>query len=284
MRLPDFTDDAGLIALRRSMGAEAPGSFLPNYRPDELSLKELQQLATDGKDVSIEDVVVLEDGTLRYKESRVVVYIRDVIAYGSHQDDPRFHVADCTTLRRMRQINRFGRYVVATRRDGRFLVNRISNHNKISSREIPLKICQNCLNTLAFDNFSFSLSPSDRTKIVLHFTIGRFFEKYPISLLHWRPKADAAAAPINYYPADFDRFSKRVRERRDWRCECCRRDFSRGADREYLHVHHKNGIKNENSEENLQVLCLGCHAAEPQHAHLKNLAEYREFMRRFGLY
>src|SRR6266481_1489875 len=124
MRLPDFTDDAGLLMLRRSMGADVPGSFSPSYRPDKLTLAELELLATDGKDVSIDDVVVLEDGTLSYKSSRVLVYIRDV-AFGLHHDNPRFHVADCATLRRMREINRFGRYGVATRDDGRVLVNRV---------------------------------------------------------------------------------------------------------------------------------------------------------------
>jgi hypothetical protein len=281
MRLPDFTNDAGLLALRRSMGADAPGSFSPSYRPDILTLAELEQLATEGRDVSIDDVVVLEDSTLSFKDSRVLVYIRDV---RDHHDDPRFHIADCTTLQWMRQINRSGRYVVAIRADGRFLVNRVDKHDKIFSREISLKICQNCLNILRFDNFSFKLHQSDREKIVSRFTIPRFFERYPKSLLHWRPKGDAATAPINVYPADFDNFSKRVREQRGWRCECCRRDFSRATDREYLHVHHKNGMKNENYEENLQVLCLGCHADEPQHAHLKNLAEYHEFARRFGLH
>ncbi len=283
MRLPDFTDDAGLLMLRRSMGADVPGSFSPSYRPDKLTLAELELLATDGKDVSIDDVMVLEDDTLGYKDSRVLVYIRDV-AFGLHHDNPRFHVADCATLRRMREINRFGRYVVATRDDGRFLVNRVTRHNKISSREIPLKICQNCLNMLTFDDFSFSLSLDDRTKIISRFTIRRFFEKYPRSLLHRRPTGDAATAPINDYPADFDDISKRVREQRGWRCENCCRDFSRATDRECLHVHHKNGMKNENHGANLQVLCLGCHADEPQHGHLKNLAEYREFVRRFGLY
>jgi hypothetical protein len=81
MRLPDFTADPGLIALRRLMGADAPGSFSPSYRPDKLTLAELEQLATRGKDVSIDDVVVLEDGTLSYKDSRVIVYIRDVISW-----------------------------------------------------------------------------------------------------------------------------------------------------------------------------------------------------------
>jgi HNH endonuclease len=184
----------------------------------------------------------------------------------------------------MRRINRSGRYVETTRSDGRFLVNRVNNQTKISSYEIPLKICQNCLNRLAFDNFSFSLPRGERTRIVLRFTIARFFEKYPRSLLHSLPTGDAATAPINHYSADFDDISKHIRERRGWRCESCRRDFSRATDREYLHVHHKNGMKNENHGENLQVLCLGCHADEPQHAHLKKLAEYREFVRRFGLY
>jgi 5-methylcytosine-specific restriction endonuclease McrA len=119
--------------------------------------------------------------------------------------------------------------------------------------------------------------------IVSLFTIPRFFERFP-RLLSIRRAGHAETAPVNNYSADFDEISKRVRERRGWRCECCRRDFSRATDREYLHVHHKNGMKNENQEENLQVLCLRCHADEPQHAHLKNLAKYREFVRRFGPY
>jgi hypothetical protein len=41
-------------------------------------------------------------------------------------------------------------------------------------------------------------------------------------------------------------------------------------------------MKNENHEGNLQVLCLGCHANQPQHGHLKKLPEYREFLHRFG--
>jgi hypothetical protein len=277
MRLPDFTNDAGLLALRRSMGADAPGSFSPSYRPDELTVAELELLATEGKDVSIDDVVVFKDGTLIYKDSRVLVYIRDVFGF-----QPRFHIADCATLQEMRRADRFGRYVVTTRDDGLFPVNRV--HRQISFQVIPLRVCQHCLNKLAFDDFSFALYQCDRKKIVSRFTIHRFFERYPKSLFRSRPRGDAATAPINNYPADFDDISRLVRERRGWRCECCRRDFSPATHREYLHVHHKNGMKNENREENLQVLCLGCHADEPHHAHLKNLAEYHEFVRRFGLY
>jgi len=43
-------------------------------------------------------------------------------------------------------------------------------------------------------------------------------------------------------------------------------------------------MKNENFKGNLQVLCLGCHANQPQHGRLKKLPEYRVFLRRFGRY
>jgi hypothetical protein len=279
MRLPDFTEDVGLIALRRSMGADVPGSFSPNYRPERLTLAELEQLATGGRDVSIDDVVVLEDGTLSYKDSRVLVYIRDFAQDGGRHWVPRFHVADCRTLQQQRQRNRFGHYVVATRDDGFFQVNLIRRGRNVTSELLQLAVCQNCLDKLGFDGFSLELSKKNRRTIVSRFRIVRFFEKYPKSLLHWRPVNDVATAPVNHYPADFEGISKRVRERRARRCERCGRDFS--VDRDYLHVHHKNGMKNENHDENLQVLCLGCHADEPQHAHLKNLAEYSEFVRKF---
>ena len=265
------------------MRADSLGSFSPTFRLDELTLVELEVLATEGKDVSIDDVVVLGDSTLSYKDSRVLVYIRD-IATGGRQWAPRYHIADCKTLEQMRQFNKFEKYVVITRFDGNFPVNRISKNGNTSRQIEQLSVCQNCLNKLSFDNFSYRADQHRRLMIVSRFTISRFFEKYPRSLFHLRPRGDATTAPINNYPADFGDISDRLREQRSWRCECCRRDFSRQAERQYLHVHHKNGMKSENYEQYRQALCFGCHAHEPQHSHLKNLAEYHEFVRRFGLH
>ena len=77
-----------------------------------MTLAELEQLATDGKDVSIEDVAVLEDGTFSYKDSRVIIYIRD------QKWIPRFHIADCKTLQQQQQQNGLASYVVTTHADG----------------------------------------------------------------------------------------------------------------------------------------------------------------------
>jgi hypothetical protein len=283
MRLPDFTDHAGLIGLRRSMRAEAPGSFSLSYRPDKLTIAELEQLATDGKDVSIDDVVVLKDGTLGYKDSRVLVYIRDFSQDGGRSWVPRFHVSDCRTLQQQREQNRFGHYVVATRDDGFFQVNLIRRGRQITPQHMRLDVCQNCLDKLRFDGFSLNASRRSRRMIVSRFTIPRFFEEFPRSLISFRPVHAAETAPTNTYPVDFEIVSERLKAQHGWKCESCSRDLSRPPDRKYLHVHHRNGMKNDNHDGNLKVLCLGCHAKEPQHAHLRKLSEYGEFIQIFGV-
>jgi hypothetical protein len=170
------------------MGAEQPGSFSPSYRPDELSLAELEQLATEGKDVSIDDVAVLEDGTLSYKESRVLIYIRDISEFQNWV--PRFHIADCATLDQMKQKNAFARYVVATRDDGSFVVNVIGNGRQVTRNTMQLDVCQNCLDKLDFDGFSRNLSQPRRLINRLPIYDPTFFREVPeIAFLgpsHWR--------------------------------------------------------------------------------------------------
>ncbi|WP_369684361.1 HNH endonuclease [Selenomonas ruminantium] len=44
-------------------------------------------------------------------------------------------------------------------------------------------------------------------------------------------------------------------------CSRCQRQFSY-EDRKYLHVHHRNGKKNDCRRSNLVVLCASCHQKE----------------------
>lgn len=271
MKLPDFTRDPNLIALKRKMGldADAMGPFPP-------------QLPNGGIDVQINEIVPHKDGTLTYKNLRVIVYIRDVKTYGQNFNEPRFHVAECTTLGWMKTHQKFEfKYVVTTREDGNFLINHIRNHGH-TSKWTKLRVCQNCLDRLAFDKFSHNLSKSQKRAIVTQFTIPRFFEKYPRSLLSEHPAYDAETAPINNYTSYWDKISARIRSKRGWKCARCSRDLSAPHNQKHLHVHHINGLKYDNRDENLKVLCIGCHAEQPQHAHLKSTPDYQEFIRRFG--
>jgi hypothetical protein len=49
-----------------------------------------------------------------------------------------------------------------------------------------------------------------------------------------------------------------------------------------LHAHHKNGEKSDNKKENIEILCIGCHAEEYAHSHMKSLPEYKNFILQFG--
>jgi hypothetical protein len=130
MKLPDFTDDQALNELRRKMGNVTLGSFTASTTTERfLTPEQVEQLAREGIEIPLNEVEVLEDGTLAYKGTRVVLYIRDVKQYRQAELSlPRFHVSDCDTLHEMRAKNRFGRYVVATRDTGTFQI-RLMTYN-----------------------------------------------------------------------------------------------------------------------------------------------------------
>jgi len=281
MKLPDFTSDPGLCALRKAMGADELGEFSTRYRPNALTVEELERLGQEGIDVAFEEIVRLKDGTLGYKDSRVLVYIRDVARYGGQFELPKFHVAYCDTLEKMRERNRFERYVVATREDGTFKINKIDPGKRISSSWERLNVCKNCLNKLSFDGFSYSLSQTAKNAVVQRFTISRFFELYPKSLHIRRPQHDYSAAPVNDYDPDFEQIATQLKSRRAWKCDRCHLDLSHIRERQFLHVHHKNGLKSDNRLENLEALCLNCHSKEFQHAHMRRTQEFQEFSRRY---
>lgn len=65
------------------------------------------------------------------------------------------------------------------------------------------------------------------------------------------------------YTRDWEEVSYKFRLARDFECQGC---YARLADHQHLlHVHHISGDKGDNSESNLQALCLLCHAEEHHH-------------------
>ena len=165
MKLPDFLLDEGLNKLRRAMNAELR-AYNPAPAGETLTAGELERLASEGIEVPIEDVRVLNDGTNVYKGRRVIVYIRDQSQYGDQYSLPKFHLAMCDTLARMIEEGRYKkRYVVATRDDGLFKIN-VINNEKVSASDEKLDVCQNCLQELRYKGFSSQMGKSARQKHV----------------------------------------------------------------------------------------------------------------------
>jgi|SRR5579863_7261228 len=282
MKLPDFRSFEPLNSAKGKMGIarNVYGNLTVLVAPGRLTLTELTKIESrEGLDVSIEEIVVLPDGTLGFKGQRVVLYIRDKPEYGSYYSDPRFHLANCSTLKQMRHSDRFGKYVASGNTTGEFAINFIKG-GKARPTVRRLSVCQNCLDYLRFGAFSLSQAAMRRQAAVIKFSIRDFFEKYPKSYHAEVPKHSEYSQPINNYTSGFHETSIDVRERAGWRCQeyTCMVDLSAPVNRKYLHTHHKNALKYDNSIENLIALCVYCHANTPNHSHIRNSPDYKAFV------
>jgi hypothetical protein len=286
MKLTDCYKFAPLNDLRARMGIpqDVYGTLAVEISAPKLTPEELVRLYEgDGIDVGLNEVDVLEDGTLVYKNTRVLLYIRDVHSFQEQIDLPKFHVAHCPTLKNMNEIGRSHRYLISARVDDTFRLN-VFRGNTMKTENTSLNVCQNCLGTLEFNGFKNNLTRPERTLHVNAFTPGNFFEQYP-RLLDGTGHGGADVTPINAYPADFPKISTQVRMAAGWRCQevACKYDCSSPSLRQYLHVHHLNGNRADSSRKNLKAVCVECHAKQPMHSHVKNTPQYQAFMRiRYG--
>jgi hypothetical protein len=279
MKLPNFYEFEPLNYVKGRMGIprNVYGSLTVLVDAGRLTELELEKLTSpNGLDISGDEYTILPDGTLAYKNSRVILYIRDVTVYGNQEIQPRFHLANCATLQQMRERKRFDRYVASANTNGRFKLNLI-DAGKVRTDDYDLFVCQNCLNLLNFDGFVMKWSQTKRSDFVKFFKIDRFFEKYPRSLHSQSPRYNSDNAPLDAYTEDFDEISKKIRNDIGWRCQKCGINLSKPRDRKWLHVHHINGRKSDNSKDNLEAICIGCHAEQPNHTHLKYSPDYNEF-------
>ena len=281
MKLPDFFTDERLNRAKERMGIprEVYGSLTVNIEPGRLTEDELDRLTSgEGIDVQFKELTILRDGTLAYKDSRVLVYIRDVHLMSTEQQMPKYHFYNCSTLKAMNESGRFDRYVVSARVDGLFDVRLIEK--KHSQRErARLNVCKNCLNDMRFKGYSHqSMSTKQKDQFVAEFAPSEFFALYPRSLLIKQPVYDSEHAPKNEYTEDWEAVSLLARTAVGWRCQLCQVDLGSQHLRRFLQTHHKNGLRWDNSAGNLEVLCLKCHASRPQHAHLRKHPDYTEFI------
>lgn len=282
MKLPNFLDDSNWNTLRNNMKAELislAGVGWKGIDTDDLFSK----LNTSGVDVSFEEIELSDDGTFTYQGHKVLVYIRDQ-RFHPHRDgaekEYKFHICNCKTISDFANRNQLDRYVVSRRTDGKFLVN-IFN---VLTRQYDQKgiykdmnVCKNCLMALSYHGYA---NHSQDVSIYKDFDLQEFFDEFKSSQFNYTPSNFAETAPEEGYTDNFAELSRAIRRSNNWHCSICNIDLTN--DKGFLHVHHKNGIKSDNSLRNLESICIGCHAEQPGHERMSFALQLNEFRSKYG--
>ncbi len=245
----------------KNMGAEETDfHIVVNFDPIDIDLD-------TGIDINLSDLEFIE-GILSYKGRQVFLYIPDqgrniVGVLENPESGRRFHVADCSTLKQMRDRNRFDRYVVTNNLSGEFKVNGLDYiSNTHIEGDAELKVCKNCLKALNYDGYA--IDSSNRNSVFNSFKIDTFFETYS-TVFKYLPKRIQGIYGSGY-SKDWEDVSKKYRTKMNYVCEECKTDFSNNKN--LLHTHHISGVKHNNNDSNLKAVCADCHKKEPMHEHI----------------
>lgn len=91
---------------------------------------------------------------------------------------------------------------------------------------------------------------------------------------------------INGYSLNWQKISKKYREKQNYTCESCGEVPKNDRDKIYWHTHHIDGNKIENDDSNLKCLCIRCHS-EVDETHRKNFStgdrtiQLKDFKRKY---
>jgi len=258
----------------------------------EITKEDLQKakklLKTYGRDIeSIDDIFVnnsgelfelLPDGSL----VRVNLYIatKAVDEYFSNEVDelPRYHIYKCTTISNMFNSGRKHRYKINNRDDGTFFYTFTNSRGRVlkTVENQKLYICKHCLKKFLHKHNASNYDVKNFKLEKFHNRNSSFFEDIDTSTME---KGETARP--NVYVRLWNKISTQVKIKKNYTCEKCGYFPKTDYDKRFIHTHHINGDKQNNGEDNLQVLCIKCHAEiDSFHARIKSSENYKEYIYR----
>lgn len=224
-----------------------------------LEFEPLDIQLSEGLEIDLSDIKI-EDGLLSYQGRQVLIYIKCHSYYTfdaaikNPESGNKFHFSDCSTIKKMRSTNKYERYVATNNVSGFFEIGCSQNR----TAKVALKVCRNCLSNLNYKGYS---SEGIRGRVFSEFSLDEFFSEYS-SCFAYMPKAWAENTKVGY-TRDWQEISKATREKAGYICSRCSIDLSKNKN--LCHVHHVNGVKNDNNASNLKVLCIDCHRRQHNH-------------------
>ena len=96
------------------------------------------------------------------------------------------------------------------------------------------------------------------------FKLDDFFDTYS-SFFKFMPSG-VAERQGSGYTEDWEDISRSIKQEFNYVCQQCSLDLKQNHS--LLHTHHINGVKSDNSFQNLTPLCADCHRKQPDHTHL----------------
>lgn len=240
--------------------AEASADGYHAVKPGEVTLQAIK----DGTYTFDEDGIYL-NGSNGVRQ-KVFLYKRKyhLVEYGK----PRIHIRKCSKIQEFIDSGSFGAEYRHANTEKVPVINMDKGNQDVEVDALPL--CGYCKN-LVLQEFNENQKDESLKESNIKDSV-EFVRLLKETLGISDGLSQEVDADIFSYVKDWEQISRRYREYHNYTCERCGLQITNPWDRQFMQVHHRNGIKTDNNGKNLECLCIRCHA-NVDDVHRKNFSK-----------